>query len=95
VPNAHNPAADLEAALDVLLGVLERLHGPCERFAGVTNQGEDYIHFTATTDSTAVVTIKPHGAGYAVIDNLNGNTALVIGDTPSEAVRRAVEALTP
>jgi hypothetical protein len=50
----------------------------------VTDRGEDYVNFTAVTDPTALVTVEPNGTGCAVIDDLNGNTALAIGDTPSE-----------
>jgi hypothetical protein len=101
IPTKYDPTTDLEAAMDALRTVLEQIYGPCEILPGVsiehTGLEKDYIRFNVPLNiggTTTVLTVEPHGPGYACIDNRNGNTVLAVGETQSDAMWKAAGVLT-
>jgi hypothetical protein len=64
----RDPAANLNAAISVLLAALTPLHDPCVSFSGQTAKGKDYIIFQpvdrhATDVVIPLLTLEAHGDG--------------------------------
>lgn len=91
---AFDPTADLKAAEDALLAVLKLYHGPCVAQASAQEENE-FVTFRPwhIGSTSAILTLEPHRDGYAVVAGSDSDAMLGIGETPSEAAWRAVEAL--
>jgi len=95
MPTSFDPTADLDAAKEALLAVLKLVHGPCVAHAGAPNEDRDTIAFRRWQIGSAVPLLRlvPHKHGYAVIAGREADAMVGIGETPADAMWRAVEAL--
>ena len=94
MPTAFDPTADLKAAEGALLAVLKLYHGPCVAQASSQKDDETITFRPWHIGSTSpILTLRPHGDGYAVVSGRNSDGLLGTGETPAEAAWRAVEAL--
>jgi hypothetical protein len=94
LPTSFDPTADLRTAVGALLAVLKLYYGPCVVRASAREDDETITFSPWHIGSTLpLLTLQPHGDGYAVVPGRDSDAVLWTGDTPAEAIWRAVEAL--
>lgn len=73
---------------------MKLIYGPCDAFAGETDEGIDYIGLHVVRTGELVFTVQPWGAGWEVFEQAAADAWLARSETPSGAIRAAVEVLT-